>query len=112
MFKCELRKENEDGMFYRYSMDDIKVWFTQTKQGNIFGVNISTNKALSGFDFYVHIREDEWYPNYVYFRTYDNRFYDNCDIDRFIDRLTYAKIVQNSIMDIFNLDEHKKQLKQ
>lgn len=107
MFECELRKENEDGVFYRYSMNDNKVWFTQTKQGNIFGVNVSLNKVLKGFDFYVHIRELDWYPDYSYFRTYDNRFYDDYDVNEFINKLTYAKIVQKAIMDIFNLEEHK-----
>jgi protein associated with RNAse G/E len=112
MFKCELKKLDPiDGTFYRYSMDDNKVWFTQSQKGNIYTVHVSPDKKLKGIDIYVHIRESEeynYYPDYSYIYTSSERLYDN--IDEYIEKLEYAKLVQEEVMKIFELPEHKSEV--
>ncbi len=110
MFICELKKENDEGIFYRYSMDDNKIWFTQTNWGSIYNVYVSLSKQLKGIELYVHIRELEdynYYPDYTYIRTMSERLYDNHNIDEYIEKLEYIKVIKEEIIKVFESAEHK-----
>ena len=110
MFVCELKKENDKGIFYRYSMDDNKIWFTQTNWGSIYNVYVSLSKQLKGIELYVHIRESEdynYYPDYTYIRTMSEHLYDNHNIDEYIEKLEYIKVIKEEIIKVFESAEHK-----
>lgn len=109
MFKCELKKKTNDEMFYRYEMDENKVWFSQANDGSIYSVYVSLNKKLKGIEIHVITECDPYYyPKRVYMLTDSNRFYDPREVDEYIKTLQYAKNLCNKIAEIFNRDEHRK----
>lgn len=111
MFKCDIKREHDHETFYRYCLDDNKVWFTQSVSGNIYNVYVSLNKQLEEMlELYVHIRETEeytYYPDYNYIQLKTNRLYMEHNIDEYIEKLQYAKLIKEEIMKIFELEEHK-----
>ncbi len=62
-FKLELKKkQNYNNMFYRYSYETCKIWFSQEQTtGNIYRINI-VDEQYPEVDYYVDDTEDRFYP--------------------------------------------------
>ena len=113
MFVLELKKDTTNTeTFYRYGMGENKVWFTQSKSGDIYRVYFAKDEKLSGLGFYIHIKEQPiFYPDYVYIVMGDSHFLEPKEIDEQINKMKYAKKVSELIMEIFKADEHSKYMK-
>lgn len=113
MFVLELKKDTTNTeTFYRYGMGKNKVWFTQSKSGDIYSVYFAGDEKLSGLDFYIHIEQQSiYYPYYVCIQTSSVRLFEPKEIDEYIDKMKYAKKVSELIMEIFKADEHSKYMK-
>lgn len=115
MFVLELKKDSTSGeTFYRYGMGENKVWFTQSKSGDIYSASFYGDEKLSGLDFYIYTelkQQSIYYPDYVYIQTSSVRLFEPKEIDEYIDKMQYAKKVSELIMEIFKADEHSKYIK-
>lgn len=110
MFRCELERKNPGETFYRYEMDGNMVWFSQDDNGSIYSVYVSGNEKLKGIEIHVNIECDPYcYPKNVYMITDGNRFYGPDEVDKYIEKLQYAKELCNKIAEIFNSEVHRKE---
>ncbi len=66
VLELHIHDDKEDSQFYRYSVGDYRVWFSQKNDnGNIYSVSISPQKgACSEFELYAIDRTmDRFYPD-------------------------------------------------
>lgn len=104
----ELKKEQNEGIFYRYNIDGTLVWFEQYKDnGNIYTVSVrTTDEIKEDFNFYV---EDDsphsYYPKFVEIQTHHERLTVG-QVDEYVSGILYAKRVAEAIMSIFESEEH------
>lgn len=108
----ELKKERDEGsIFYRYNIDGTLVWFEQYQDsGHIYMVTIGLGDEVEeDFGFYVcdGSQNDHYYPEYIEICTIHKRLTVD-QVDEYVNELLYIQKIAKAIMEIFELDEHKK----
>lgn len=105
----ELKKENEDNIFYRYNIDGTLVWFDQyCNSGHIYTVYVRPGDEITEeFEFYVQgsSRVAYDYPEFIEINTNHERLTVD-QVDGYVSGLMYAKKIAEAIMDIFKSGEH------
>lgn len=111
----EKKLEKQDEVFYRYSIDKIKFWFSQAKNnGNIYIVYVDIEDDKYSSDFEIHIynddRNDVYYP--VQFRM-EIRKQDvlTSAIDGHIEKIKYISSIVDAIQNFFETSEHRQAYK-
>ena len=114
--KLQLRKipidifgcEETNKLFYRYDIDDTIVYFTQCRRtGDIYSVSIDLSKQIREIcDVFIDIPMDgPYYPKKIEVKMKSNQL--NLDaIEAYITRIKYIKVLCDSIMKIFDNQEH------
>lgn len=105
----ELKKEQGDGIFYRYNIEGTLVWFEQyMENGHIYTVAVRTLDWIQdNFQFYVQdgSQHNYYYPKFVEIDTKHERLTVE-QVDRYINGLMYVRKIAEAIMGIFESEEH------
>ena len=104
-------KLNHNEMFYKYSYMNNFVWFTQhIDSGNIYSVSVQLDPDLTKyFKCWTNTSEPDYYPNNesVRFEIMSNELLKPDSFDQLVCYVEFAKELRESIVEIFNLPEHK-----
>lgn len=107
----EFKDEQKDSTFYKYNIDGTLVWFDQhADSGHIFTVLVASSAKLADmFKFYVKdgSRSKYYYPICVEIIANSEALTID-QVDWYVSKLVYAKMVAEAIMEIFESDEHIK----
>lgn len=110
----EKKTEQQDGVFYRYTIGEVKFWFVQeNNNGNIYGVYTSIENKEYANDFEIRIYNDRGDPSYpVQFRM-EIRRQDilTSAIDDHIEKIRYISSVVDAIQNFFETGEHRQKYK-
>ena len=98
-------------MFYKYSYMNNFVWFTQhADSGNIYSVTVQLDPDLAKyFKCWTNTLEPDYYPNNesVRFEIMSNDLLKSDSFEQLVCYVEFAKELRESIVEIFNLPEHK-----
>lgn len=107
-FKLEYTKKEQDGsVFYQYSYDDCRFWFSQKPNGNIYGVTVENNMHPQ-VDFYVEDGEYDFYPQIVRMNIPRVQITSETGMEKFNRMVQDVCKLRQALQNFFETSEHAK----
>lgn len=98
-------------MFYKYAYMNNFVWFSQrADSGNIYSVTVQLDPEIAKyFKCWTNTSEPDYYPNdgSVKFEIISNELLKDDSFEKLVCYIQFVKELRESIVEIFNLPEHK-----
>ena len=111
----EKKMEQQDGVFYRYSIENIKFWFVQqNNNGNIYYVCTSIEDSGYSNDceirIYCNDYKDIFYPVQFRMEIYKKDILTSV-IDEHVENIKYIGAILDKIQNFFETSEHRQMYK-
>lgn len=107
--RLEVKKliENNE-MFYKYSIDNNLVWFSQKNDnGNIYSIHIKLKENFENFKIYIASDEStNYFPKEYIVDSVHITFNSKTTMEYQVEKIKYLEKIATEIMNIFKLQEH------